>query len=716
MIPNGIDQTEVTRILFQDFTPWMVALFYAYAVAAIAAFVWGVYVQARKYLRGVHPKSIAWPALTRRAAQAAYVIASHASVRRRDRSAGWLHAAIFYGFVLLFVGTSIITLDHDIAPVFHARFWYGAFYLVFKLTMNVAGAALIAGVLYMMYRRGWLRPPKLDYARPDRNPADADFDRTSYRIEDWAFLWTLILIGITGFIASGARLVWLQHEPAVWQTRWWSPVGAMVANLLQGLGFDAQGAGILRMALWWTHGLLALTFIALIPYTKAKHIVTAAATWLMRDPAAVARLPQGRLDQGSIGYKFIGDLDSRYLLQADTCTKCGRCHEACPARAAGYPLSPRDLILTIREHANRELGEFFPRAHEPISLIGEGVAQIRPDTLWACRQCGACTEICPVAVEHVPLINMFRRTLVDEGVMDPGLQRTLGAVNKTGNSFNESRRKRPQWTKQLPFAIKDARKEPVDVLWFVGDYASFDPRNQKVSRAFAKILHAAGVDFGILYEGETTAGNDIRRVGEEGLYQELAHGNIEALAKCTFDRIVTTDPHSYNTLKNEYRDFGGVYQVDHASAFLRELVASGRIALKQKLDYTVTYHDPCHLGRLNKGYDPPRDVIAQTGANLVELARNRDNSFCCGGGGGRVWIPDPPGTTKVGEIRAREAAEIEGLDVLLVNCPKCMTMLEDAVKTSGNEGKFRVLELTELLAEAMDLEARPAAKLALEAN
>lgn len=712
MIPNGIDPTQVTRILFQDFSGWMLALFYVYAFSCIGVFCFGVYVQVRKYMGGDGVGFPSWRVLLGRATDTVKVILSHRALRRRDTTAGRLHAFIFYGFVLLFIGTATITLQEDIlAPLFGIEFWHGDFYLLFKLTLNFAGVGFIAGLSYMMYRRGWLRPPKLDYTRPDRTPEDADFGRERYRIEDWAFLWTLLLIGVTGFILSGARMVWLQNDPAVWQTRWWAPVGALIAAILKGAGLTSEGAAHLRMALWWTHGVLALAFIALIPYTKAKHIFTAAVSWLLKDPDALRRLPLGDLNADHIGYRQLGDVSDRYLVQADACTKCGRCHEACPARAAGYPLSPRDLILTLRERANDLFGEVLPKPRAEACaapLIGLAAGEFRPDTLWACRQCGACTEICPVGVEHLPLINMLRRTLVDEGEMDPAIQRTLGAINKTGNCFNESRRKRPQWTRDLPFKIKDARKEDVDVLWFVGDYASFDPRSQKVSRAFAKILHNAGVDFGILYEGETTAGNDVRRVGEEGLFQQLAEGNVATLEGCSFKRIVTTDPHSFNTLKNEYPELGGRYQVSHASALLKELIDEGRVAPARKLGFTVTYHDPCHLGRLNKGYDAPRDVVAATGAKLVEMPRSRDNSFCCGAGGGRVWLPDPPGVSKVSEIRAREAAEIGGLEVLVVNCPKCMTMLEDAVKTTGNERNFRVMELTELLAESLEDDA-PAA-------
>jgi Fe-S oxidoreductase len=701
------DPHRITRILFQDFPSWMVALFYVIAIVAIATFAWGVFVQVRKYARGQRDANL-WVLAKQRLAETARVVATHSAIRRRDQAAGGVHAVIFYGFVLLFVGTATVTLQYDILGPLGIDFWYGRFYLIFKLVLNLAGLGLIVGLIYMMVRRGWIRPPKLNYARPDRAPTDPDYNRDGYRIEDWAFLWTLILIGITGFVLSGARLVWLRDDPAVWDYRWWSPVAASLAQAFRAAGLTPAGAASLRLGLWWAHGVLALSFIAMIPYTKVRHIFTAIGSWLVRDPMAVRRLPTGDIEQDKIGYSEITDFSTRYLLQADACTKCGRCHEACPANATGYPLSPRDLVLTVREHANQALGKPFGSVAGPIAIIGEGVAQIRPETLWACRQCGACTEICPVAVEHVPMINMLRRTLVEAGEMDPALQRTLDAVNKTGNSFNDSRRKRPRWTKDLPFAVKDARKTPVDILWFVGDFASFDPRSQKVSRTFARILHAAGIDFGILYEDETTAGNDIRRVGEEGLFQTLAEGNVATLKELTFNRIVTTDPHSYNTLRNEYPEFGGVWRVDHASAVLQELLDSGAISLPRRLDYKVTYHDPCHLGRFNQGYDPPRAAIARTGVNFVELSRTRDNSFCCGGGGGRVWVPDPPGVSKPGENRVREAGAIDGLDMLVVNCPKCMTMLEDAVKTTGFEGKIAVRELIELVAEAMDLDFVPA--------
>ncbi len=243
----------------------------------------------------------------------------------------------------------------------------------------------------------------------------------------------------------------------------------------------------------------------------------------------------------------------------------------------GAPLSPRDVILSLREFANATLESGVLPAAAELDVHGKAPGQVAMETLWSCRTCMACVEICPVAVEHVPIIVQMRRKLVEDGAMDPLLTKTLQTIHKTGNSFGESKRKRGAWSKSLPFKVKDARKEPVDVLWFVGDYASFDPRNQQVTQTFADLLHEAGVDFGILYDGESNAGNDVRRVGEEGLYEVLAEANIAALAGASFKTIVTTDPHSYNTIRNEYPDFGGNYQIQHYTSFLKQLFASGKL-------------------------------------------------------------------------------------------------------------------------------------------
>lgn len=697
----SIDPTKVTRILFEGFSLPAITLFYIAGIAALAAFAHGCWVEIRKYRRGA-ADPVSATLLWQRFKGMAGAVLSHRTIARRDTAAGHAHRLIFFGFAALFVGTATITLEYDVtARLFGWKFWYGDFYLWFSLACDLGGLGLVAGLLYMMVRRGWIKPPKLDYARPDREPGAPDYDRRGYRIEDWAFLWTLILIGVTGFVLEAARLVWLQDRPEVWTLRWWSPVGALLAEAMRGVGMSADAAAALRGGLWWFHGLIALAFIALIPRTKVKHIFTASGSLMLRDPLAAQRLPKADPEAKAVGYSKITDLTWKHLLNLDACTKCGRCHEACPARAAGAPLSPRDVILSLREFANEALEKKALPEEAKLSVHGKDVGQVFMETLWSCRTCMACVEICPVAVEHVPIIVQMRRKLVEDGDMDPLLTKTLQTIHKTGNSFGESKRKRPAWTKSLPFTIKDARKEPVELLWFVGDYAAFDPRNQKVTQGFARLLHGAGVDFGILYEGEMNAGNDVRRVGEEGLYELLAENNIGLLQKASFKRIVTTDPHSFNTIKNEYPDFGGTYEIVHYTQLVVELLREGRLKLDRPLGYRTTYHDPCHLGRFNKEFDAPRALIEALGCQLVDMPRSKDNSFCCGAGGGRIWVPDPVGKDKPAQIRMREAAAIDGLQVFAVACPKDLTMFEDALKTTGNEGRFVVRELIELIEEGM---------------
>jgi Fe-S oxidoreductase len=320
----------------------------------------------------------------------------------------------------------------------------------------------------------------------------------------------------------------------------------------------------------------------------------------------------------------------------------------------------------------------------------------------------ACVEICPVGIEHVPIINQMRRGLVERGEMDAQLQSTLETIYTSGNSFGEAKRKRARWAKELDFEIKDARKEPVEYLWWVGDYASFDPRNQRNTQALARILHHAGVDFGILFDAEKTAGNDVRRAGEEGLYTSLAEENIESIGKCDFEKILTSDPHSFNTLRNEYPELGAEWTADdvvHHSMLLLELLETGRITPTKRLGQRVTYHDPCTLGRYNGVFEQPRSVIRAVGLDLVEMPRNRDNSFCCGAGGGRIWMKElrREGSQRPSENRIDEAVGLGRVDYFVVACPKDVTMYEDAIKTSGHAADIELREISELVLEAMDL-------------
>lgn len=682
-----------SRELFWGINAQQLIMFYVIGTASMLIFLYGAYTHIAKYVRG---RSLATPLeISDRLGRALRDIFSHRTLRRRDRAAGLAHKGIFYGYLFGFIATTLYFIEVDILkPLTGLTFVKGNVYLIMSLLLDLGHLALICGLTYMIVRRAFLRPPKLNYVRSYRGEKTLRPVAEGWRIEDWVFISTLLAIEIGGFLQEACGLI--VDQPA-WAL--WSPVGLAVSKMLTAAGVTVETAAHIRGINWWMHGILALAFTAAIPWYKAKHVISAVGSLFMRDRRPLALLPAEPKSATTAGIATIRDFTWKDMLHLDACTKCGRCHEACPARTAGYPLSPRDFILDLREYNDEAKGCPTPG----VDLVGGVIA---PETLWACRTCGACQEICPVGIEHPSLIVRMRRHLVEQGTMDPLLRNTITAVGDTGNSFGENSRKRSQWTKALEFRVKDIRNEPADTLWFVGDYASFDPRNQKVSQTVACILKAAGEDFALLHEGEKTAGNDVRRVGEEGLYEELAAHNIEQMSAAKpFKRIITTDPHSYNTIKNEYPTFGEIAPIEHYSSVLADLLASGRLKVKKPLNKRVTFHDPCHLGRLNGGYDAPRKVLELIGCELVEMPRNRDNSFCCGAGGGRIWIPDTPGTQKPSENRVHEAASLGGIDVFVTCCPKDLTMFEDARKTGGHEKDFVVGDLAELVAEAIELKS-----------
>ncbi|TML82975.1 MAG: 4Fe-4S dicluster domain-containing protein, partial [Actinobacteria bacterium] len=633
----------------------------------------------------------------------AAIVLTHSWIKRRDPVAGAGHFLIFYGFLVLFAGTVILGFQDDFAkPVLGWDFFRNEFYKGYSLFLDVFGAALIAGLAIMAYKRGIQKPFRLRYWRPDR--AENEDGRRLYVIGDWAFLGILFFLALTGFLLESFRIAETNPSFEVW-----SPLGWTVGKAFRGLGVTGSTAADAHFVQWWVHGVVALGFVASIPFTKAVHMLASPASVASRDEQAGKELSPIPADAkpDEVGYGTILDFPPRYLVQLDACTKCGKCHAACPATNSGYPLSPRDLILDLREVAEGALGLRHELHVEPLrdphaSILGD---PIRPETLWSCMQCMACVEICPVGIEHVPIINQMRRRLVERGEMDSTLQQTLESIYETGNSFGEASRKRARWTRELDFDVKDIRKEPAEVLWFVGDYASFDPRNQLVTQTLARVLRHAGVDFGILYDAERNAGCDVRRVGEEGLFNHLREENVAAISNCTFDRILTWDPHSFHTLRNEYGAFDVDWNVVHHSQFLLELVADGRLAPTKPLDYRITYHDPCTLGRYNGVYDEPRQVLASIGTELVEMPRSRDNSFCCGAGGGRIWMTElkREDAPRPSEQRIDEAVALGGIDYFVVCCPKDVTMYEDAIKTSGHQGEIELRELTELVWESLDL-------------
>lgn len=679
-----LGETAVGRETFLNLPGGAVAAFYLLTLFATLAFLSGFLFRARKYSRG-RKRGIDW----RRLGPAIGKIASQRTISKPDPAVRVAHFFVFWGFVVLTIATAIIAIDEDVIGLFLGRpdlqFWHGAFYQGYSLIVDLFSVGMIAGLVYLGIRRS-RKPFRLDYDRVDKD--QGAYDRRGYTIDDRAFLWILLFIGLTGFLLEGFRIAATDFP----DFEVFSFAGWMVALVVQFLGTD--GAELARVIFWWIHGLAALTFIAFIPYSKAMHMVTDVADLMVTDPHSARNLPD---PIPAPQEDLLSFFTWKELLDFDACTKCGLCHDVCPARTTGAPLSPRDLILDLRElaDANSGLDLWYGPGAEPRETSGSIAGDyIATETLWACTTCMACMEVCPVGIEHVPTIVQMRRQLVEVGDVEPGLQNAFQSLARAGNSFGKSAKQRARWTKPLDGKLKDAREEPVEYLWFLGDHAAFDPRAAEVSVTVARLLTDADVDFGILYEGERNSGNDVRRAGEEGLFDMLREQNLEALQSASYERIITTDPHSLNTLRYEYGLDGTVI---HYTELLDQLVADGRLRLGS-IAGTATYHDPCYLGRYQSEYEAPRRLIAATGLDLHEMGRCRENSFCCGAGGGRIWMDDSALDERPSENRIREAVALgEAVRYFVVACPKDMVMYSDAVKTTGHEDRLEVVDIAQLL-------------------
>lgn len=609
-----------------------------------------------------------------------------------EQPAGIMHVLIFWGFVTVFIRT-ITLFGQGFHPAFHLPgFSMDLLGGPYALMKDLVELGVIVGVSIALYR--WLisRPLRLYGFEPAETRLAGQSHWEALLI--LSFIMTLM---VTDFLYDGGRFVYSSGDPLTGGERAWSPISAAVGLALSGL--DVRAVRFISDACWWIHLTVILAFLNLLPRSKHFHIITAIPNVFFSKLEPPGTLQNADLREG-FGISKINHFTWKQVLDTYTCTECGRCTSRCPATVSGSPLAPRQLLLNLRDYLYQHQDEIIAgNARE--NIVGERL--IHNDVLWGCTTCRACEQACPVLIEHVDKIVDMRRHLVERGEMDPILQDALMHLARYGNSFGQSERMRGHWTQGLPFKVKDVRKEPVEFLWFVGDYASYDPRLQEVSRSVARVLNRAGVDFGILYEGERNAGNDVRRVGEEGLFQMLVEKNLAVLSKAQFKEIVTTDPHSYNTLKFEYPEFGGAFRVRHYTEVLSELLARGRAPIARRLEGVVTYHDPCYLSRYGEVTEAPREILEALGLTLVEMERNRANSFCCGAGGGRIWMGDTrtPGVATPSEQRIHEALEIPGVRSFVVSCPKDVTMYRDAVKTSGQEGKIMVRDLVELVEEAL---------------
>lgn len=607
--------------------------------------------------------------------------------------AGLMHSFIFYGFIILFIGTALVGLDKYLGINIVAT----DFFLYFKLLLDIAGLLAIVGVLMAAYRRYIKKPKGMDN-----------------KTDDGITLGLIFVVLVTGFFISGFRLA---AEPVDWSA--WTPVGLAFASVFSALISDTATLKSLHSFSWWFHMIMAFTFIAYIPYSKMLHMFTVTANQYMQNienKAALSRIDFEDESIESFGVSQVEDFTWNDLFDTEACTRCGRCQDNCPAYLTEKPLSPKEVIQGIKTNfeekaptilAAKAAGETDEASQEaaaaadeditPRELIGEAVDK---EAISSCTNCGSCQEQCPAHIQHVPKIAEMRRYLVlDEGEISPEAQNALTNIERVSNPWGMGKATRADWTKGLDVPTLAENENP-DILYWVGCAGAFDARNQKVSIAMVNVLKEAGVNFSIIGSDEMCCGDSARRLGNEYLYESLAEMNVEVLKELEIKKIVTHCPHCFNTLKNEYPQYGADFEVIHHSELVLELIESGKIKLENPLAETVTYHDSCFLGRWNDIYDQPRKIInAIPQTNYKEMERSHGKSFCCGAGGGRMWEEETIGQ-RINEVRADQALAT-GSSCIITGCPFCLTMMDDGVKARGKAEEVKMLDIAEIVDNAI---------------
>jgi Fe-S oxidoreductase/nitrate reductase gamma subunit len=575
-------------------------------------------------------------------------------VLQGDIAAGMMHLFLFWGFSSLFIGTALLSIHDYLFP-----FLRGTTYLIFSLAMEAGGLMLVAGILWALIRRYIQRVPRLER-----------------RLEDALVPAWLLLVGLSGFLVEGLRLAY-QQPP--WGE--WSFMGGWMGSL-----FSTDGAKDLYPYVWWGHALLSLCFIALIPFTKLFHILGApAGIYFQGSPKPVIL----DVEEGA------GEFDLGDVIFFDACMRCGRCVAVCPSEGAGEPFSPRDFIQAMRRALWQE--------HFPLGdirfLAGNEESNV-DERIWYCTTCRACLEVCPVYGAAFEAVMKKRVLAVEEGTHVPKLMnQTLEKVFKYDNPWESSKRNRGTWAEEMDLVDLTKRDSEADLCYFVGCTTSFDDTAQGIARSFSKILQAAGVHFGILGKKEPCCGDIARRAGELGLFVEQMEKCLDLFDTYDITQVVTSSPHCFHAFRNEYPE--ATFSTRHYTLLLRRLIADGKLRFKEGVEATVTYHDPCYLGRYNRIFDEPREIICSIpGLNLVEMIHHRADSLCCGGGGGRMW-QDLNSEVKMSDVRIREAAAT-GAQILVTACPLCRIMLEDARKAAGLKETLQVMDLNELVLQSLE--------------
>ncbi len=605
--------------------------------------------------------------------------------------AGVLHIIIFAGFLILSLRSiSLVIIGFSDGFVFPGL--GGGLGLVYNFIKDYAATFVLIACIIAAVRRGIYKPER--YAVPEKYGKD----HTAEAVFVLGVISTL-MISESLFEATEAAYVFQKtgevHFLAPLTLVWMFKImlSSVPQNVLQGL----------HIFVYYIHDLAFFFFLCFLPMGKHFHVITSVFNvFFMRVKKGNIKpvkygIDEDKLDDiESFGVKKLEDFTWKHMLDFYSCADCGRCSDQCPANAVGRPLSPRFITIKARDLMFKN----YPMSGEIYNSTKLLVEDIyTEDEIWSCTTCGACEEECPLGIEYIDKMVDLRRGMVDEGLVPQSLQKPMKALEKRGNPYGKMEKKRAEWAEDKEFSalcqVKDLDGETADTLYFVDSITSYDDNIQTIARKTSLILKKAGVDFGILGKLEKDSGNEVLRFGEEMLYQDLKSQNTEAILETGVKQIVTSDPHAYNALKNDYKNLP---PVKHISQVVAEKIRTGELDLKpcQTPEKIFVYHDPCYLGRHNSIYEDPRQALdAIEGLNRVELEKSRDRSFCCGGGGLMLFY-EPEEETRMGVLRVNMAAEA-GANVIVTACPFCLVNIQDAIKVAGKEGQMEALDFTELI-------------------